>query len=118
MPGGIGLVHDDRHLVPLGSQIGGGGDVAAEADEHVGPHPVEDGASGVHRAGQPSRHREQPGRNRPGQRDRRDQLKRVAAHRHQPGFQAALGAQAGHLDAAVGLTQRVGERQSRLDMTG
>ena len=114
----VGLVHHDGDIVPLGRQVGGRGHVAAEPDEHVGPHPVEDLPRGVHRAGQPPGDGQQLGRHRAGQRHGGDEFKVIAAQRHQAGLKAPLSAETGHLDAAVRLPQRVGERKSRLDMTG
>ena len=116
--GGVRLVHHDRHLVPLGRQVGGGRDVAAEADEHVGVNPVEyrprPWIAPASRAGTVS----SCGVTDLGSGTAGISSSGVAAQRHQPGLQAALGAETDHLDAAVGLPKRVGERQSRLDMTG
>ena len=114
----VRLVHHDRHLVSLGRQVRGRRHVPAEAHEHVRADPVQDGAHAVHRAGQPAGHGQQLRRHRPGQRHRRDQLKVIAAHRDEPGLQAARRAEARHLDAAVRLPQRVGKRESRLNITG
>jgi hypothetical protein len=114
----VRLVHHDRHVVPLGRQVGGRGHVAAEADEHVRVHPVEDLPGGVHRAREPPGDRQQPRRHRAGQRHGRDEFKFIAAQRHQAGLKAPLGAQAGHLNTAVRRAQRVGERERRLDMAG
>ena len=53
-----------------------------------------------------------------GQRHRGHELQLVAPRRHQPGLQAALGAEAGDPDVRVKSAQRVGKGQRWFDMTG
>ena len=88
----VGLVHDDRHAA-AGAEVGGQGDVAAEPDDDVGvdlgehlPHPADGRA---HPTGQA----QEVGAGLARQRDRRDQLQRVAARRDEGGVQAAIGAE-------------------------
>ena len=58
---GVLLVDDQRQLPPAGGEVGRHRDVAAVADHHVGPHPVEDVEGLADRAAQPGRHLEQVG---------------------------------------------------------
>ena len=76
---GVRLVHDDRDLAPPRREVGRGGDVAAEPDQYLGSGPVDRGGGRVDGAGQPSRHREQLGRDGPGHRHRGDELQRIPA---------------------------------------
>ena len=111
----VGLVHDDRHAA-AGAEVGGERHVAAEPDDDVGvdlgehlPHPADGRA---HPAGQA----QQVGAGPSGQRDRRDQLERVAARRDQRGVEAALGAQRRDVRGRVEPPHGVGERQRGLDV--
>ncbi len=114
----VRLVHHDGNPAPPGGQVGGGGDVPAEADEHLRPGPVEHAGRRVDRPRQPAGHRQQLGRHRPGHRHGRDELERVSAQGDQPGLQAAFGTQAGHFHVRVGPSQGVRQRESWFDMSG
>ena len=115
---GVALVHDQRQPTPPGRQVGRHGDVAAEADHDVGPHPVEDLAGGPDRRAQPARHPQQVDRGPAWQRHRRHQLERVARLRHHPGLQPAGRAQRGDLDVVDQAAQRVGRGQQRVGVSG
>ena len=114
----VRLVHDDRHPAPPGRQVGGGRDVPAEADEHLGPGPVQHAGGRVDGARQPAGHGQQLRRHAARHGHGRDELERVSAQRDQPGLQAALGAQARHLDVRVGPPQGVRHRESWFDVSG
>ena len=98
----VRLVHHDRHLAPLGRQVGGRRHVARRSRparprrtrSRIVPAACTAPAS---RPGTVS----SCGVTERGSGTARDQRELVAAHRDQPGLQAPLGAQAGHLDAAV-----------------
>src|SRR5690606_18342530 len=109
---------DDRYAPAPRRQVAGGGDVAAEADEHVGLDPVEDAAGDADRAGEPAGDGEELRCERAWQRYGRHELELVAAGGHQPGLQAPFGAEAGDPDRRVDLAWRIGKRQCRFDMAG
>ena len=52
---GVLLVDDERHLAAPGGEVGRHRDVAAVADDHVGPDPVEHREGLLDRAAQPAR---------------------------------------------------------------
>ncbi len=114
---GVRLVHDDRRAPP-GREVRGQGDVAAEPDDDVrvdlAQHVTDRGDGRPHLDRQPQQISARLAR----QRDRRDQLQRVAARRDEPGVEALLGAERG--DGGVGTepADGVGERHGRLDVPG
>ena len=115
---GVRLVHHDRHVTAARGQVGRGGHVPAEADQHLGPGLVQHPPGRRHRGVQPPRHTHQFRGDLARQGHRRDQRELISAHRDQPGLQPALGAQAHDAELRVGPAQRIGQGQCGLDMTG
>ena len=114
----VRLVHHDRDVPAASRQVRRRRHVAAEADQHVRLYPVEHPRGRADGAGQPPGHREQPGSERARHGHGRDQREFVPAHRHEPGLQATLGAQADHHGAGVGLAKRISQRKRRFNMSG
>ncbi len=115
---GVGLVDDDRHAEPLGGEVAGQRDVAAEADDAVGLGALQDLLGGLDGAAQPPGDGDQFGGGPAGQRYGRDQRQFVAALGHEPGLQALLGAECGDPHGRVLPAQGIGERERRLDVAG
>ena len=97
-------------------QVGGQRDVAAEADHDVGVDVVEHRAGLPDGAAHPQRQPHQVAGRLAGQRHRRDELEVVTAFGHQPGLQAALGAQRGDPHLGVQRAQRIGDRHGGFDV--
>ena len=95
---GVLLVHEQGQPAPPSGEVGRHRDVAAVADDDVGPDPVEDREGLLDGRAQPDRHLEEVGVGLARQRDRRDQLERVARLGHHPVLEAARRAEAGDLD--------------------
>ncbi len=115
---GVGLVDDQRDPPPARRQVGGDGDVAAEADDDVGADPLEHRLRGAHRRPESSRRREQRASRPARQRDRRDELERVPAGGDERGVQTLRRAQCGQSGVGGQPSHRVSERQRRLDVSG
>ncbi len=105
------------HRPAAGGEVGRQCDVAAESDHHVGVDVVEHGPGLPHGLTHPQRQAHQVAVELARQRNRRDQFEVVAAVGHQPGLQAAGGAQRGDADAGVEGLQRVGDGHGRFDVT-
>ncbi len=118
---GVGLVDHDRHAAPAsraaaGGEVGGQRHIAAEADDHIGLDAVQDRPGLSHRSPHAQRQPHQIAVGLARQRHRRDQLKLIAAFGHQPGLQAAGGAQCGDAHRGVELGERIGDRHRGLDV--
>ena len=105
-----------RRPPAAGGQIRRQRDVAAESDDDVGVDVDEHGAGLPHRPSDPHRQSDKVSGRFARKRDRRDQFQVISAFGHQPGLQAALGAQCGDPHVRVDRSQRVGHRHRRFDM--
>ena len=119
---GVLLVDDDRHAGLPGGQVGGGGDVSAEADDDVGLHGL-DGLGGcADRFSQPVRQTQQvpAGASRQGDPGNQGQLE--AGLGNQAVLQPLGGPQDEDLRAGVTSQRRVlqgrGRGQQRVDVAG
>ena len=108
----------DHHgdAAPARGQVRGQRDVAAKADDDVGPDILEHGAGLPDRPAHPQRQPQQVTGRLTGQRDRGDEFEVVAAFGHQPGFQPALGAQRGDPNRRVERGQGVGDGHRGFDV--
>lgn len=109
----VGLVDDDGHHAPprcatARGQVGGQGDVTAEADHDVGTHLVEDRPRLTDRGTDPQREPDQVAGRFAGKRDGGDELQVVPALGHQPRLKAARRTERGDPHLRVERDESVG----------
>jgi hypothetical protein len=114
----VGLVDHHRHPAPAhataGGQIGGQGDIATEADDHVGSDVVEHRTRLPNGPAHPQWEPYQVTRWFPRQRHRGDEFEVVAALGHQPGLQSTLRAKHRDPNARIERHQGIGHGHRRL----